>query len=147
MNVLDRLVQIVHVEPGIASVPIDVLCAGVPHEVRDPFCPDLVFQAGNAKSVTKAVCADLFPHPGQPRVFPEQLGERLPRPWRAPGRSEDQAGILLRVGAANRVAVQPLVKLFRTGAAAMRHGMKAIRRPGKKAKAAMQRLAEKRRRP
>jgi hypothetical protein len=41
---------------------------------------------------------------------------------------------------------KPIVALFRSGAAAMRHGLKAISRPGRKAKQAMQRLVAKRKR-
>lgn len=41
---------------------------------------------------------------------------------------------------------EPRVPLFRTGAAAARHGMKEIKRPGRKAKAAVARVLSKRRR-
>jgi hypothetical protein len=44
-----------------------------------------------------------------------------------------------------RIAMMaPLVKLFRTGAAAAKHGMRALARPGKKARAAIERLTKKR---
>lgn len=44
----------------------------------------------------------------------------------------------------SRVALmEPLVKLFRTGAAAANHGMKAIRRPGRKAMLAIERFKTK----
>ncbi len=47
--------------------------------------------------------------------------------------------------AVSKVALmEPLVKLFRTGAAAARHGMKQLAKPGRKAKAAMSRILRKR---
>jgi len=39
---------------------------------------------------------------------------------------------------------KPTVGLFRSGVAAMRHGLRAIARPGRKAKAAIQRIVAKR---
>lgn len=49
--------------------------------------------------------------------------------------------------AVSKVAsMTPLVRLFRTGADAARHGMKAILRPGRKAKAAIERITRRRNR-
>lgn len=44
------------------------------------------------------------------------------------------------------VLSEPAVPLFSTGVAAMRHGLKQIHKPGKKAKAAMKRIVTKRKR-
>lgn len=45
----------------------------------------------------------------------------------------------------SRVALmEPLVKLFKTGREAMRHGLKALRNPGKKAKQVMAAITRKR---
>lgn len=47
--------------------------------------------------------------------------------------------------AVSKVAlVAPAVKLFRTGAAAMRHGMKRLAKPDRKAKVAIERIVRKR---
>jgi hypothetical protein len=51
----------------------------------------------------------------------------------------------LDAAAVSQVALsEPVVPLFRTGTAAARHGMKAIKRPGKKAMDSIQRLIKKR---